>query len=682
MYQASASHDQYRRIPSLGRYFTFGVSRSINVSTHSAHRDLPNPLIPTSTPPHTPARLEQLEPRHLLSATFMVTTALDVVDPYDGELSLREAIVEAATSQGHDTIQFHPSLDKAVLYLDRASGQLLISSDMTIEGPGSDRLVVYANASADQPGRIIAVEPGVNVSLIGLTLSGGYMTGDETEGIGGGIYSQADHLLLDDVLINSCFATHYGGGVSQQGGVIEILNSNIGYNHVGELPYTQTAGGGGLYLDNTSAVIVNSRITGNHVEAMAESHGGGICTHGGSLQVTGSTIDNNVLRTDFIAGPRYGFGGGLYGSAAADLTVTNSTVSNNMNESKLGGGGGIFAAGTLIVVNSTVTANLSPWEGGGIECPDAVLHNTIVAGNRHGNSYYRLAYEPDDFSGGQGDSSYNLIGAYISGNLVNGVNGNRIGTIRSPIDPLLGVLEDNGGDTPTHLLLTGSPAIDGGSDSAAVDAGLTTDQRGADRFVRDVDMGAVELQSNVAGPVNVVASADDLHVMLEWDDGGSDRLYNVIYRSDSPGGRYERVAIAFMTDHVVDSNVVVGATYSYRITTVTTTGHQSDFSAVVTTGTADLSGNVKMETGTDAVTALTGPGGEVSKTTELSTGTSTAHAGRMPVGIHQRFDRFISSIGRFHNMTRLSLNGEIADKSGLFDVLQHSRVALAGPAGG
>ena len=63
---------------------------------------------------------------------------------------------------------------------------------------------------------------------------------------------------------------------------------------------------------------------------------------------------------------------------------------------------------------------------------------------------------------------------------------------------MLGQLADNGGPTLTHALLAGSPAIDAGSDTLAIDANgvpLTTDQRGTEfersKFGR-ADIGAFE----------------------------------------------------------------------------------------------------------------------------------------------------------------------------------------------
>ena len=64
------------------------------------------------------------------------------------------------------------------------------------------------------------------------------------------------------------------------------------------------------------------------------------------------------------------------------------------------------------------------------------------------------------------------------------------------MNPLLGALQDNGGPTLTHALLSGSPAIDSGDDSVVGSPlFLTTDQRGAG-FPRlqgaHVDIGAYE----------------------------------------------------------------------------------------------------------------------------------------------------------------------------------------------
>jgi autotransporter family porin len=63
---------------------------------------------------------------------------------------------------------------------------------------------------------------------------------------------------------------------------------------------------------------------------------------------------------------------------------------------------------------------------------------------------------------------------------------------------MLGPLADNGGPTPTHALLSGSPAIDRIPVEDCVDADglpVTEDQRGEPRPAGDgCDVGAFEVQ--------------------------------------------------------------------------------------------------------------------------------------------------------------------------------------------
>ena len=77
------------------------------------------------------------------------------------------------------------------------------------------------------------------------------------------------------------------------------------------------------------------------------------------------------------------------------------------------------------------------------------------------------------------------------------LNGNRIGSSSSPVDPLLGPLMDNGGPTSTHALLNGSPAIDGGDqDTVAGQNGVPEFDQRVTGFVRisgdRIDIGSFE----------------------------------------------------------------------------------------------------------------------------------------------------------------------------------------------
>ena len=134
----------------------------------------------------------------------------------------------------------------------------------------------------------------------------------------------------------------------------------------------------------------------------------------------------------------------------------------------------------------------------------ANLRNTIVAGN--------TADAPalPDFAGAvAAGSAYNLIGngQGITGISNGDANQNQVGVDPKP-EPTLAL---NGGTTPTHALLFGSPALDKGNSF-----GLTKDQRG---FARPVDLpsvpngsgdfadiGAFEAQTAPAAPTAATVS--------------------------------------------------------------------------------------------------------------------------------------------------------------------------------
>ena len=71
--------------------------------------------------------------------------------------------------------------------------------------------------------------------------------------------------------------------------------------------------------------------------------GGGISTGDAQLTVMNSTISDNSA----------GFGGGIIAGA---LTVMNSTISGNVASSVFGGGG-IYCSGPVTVTNSTFGGN-------------------------------------------------------------------------------------------------------------------------------------------------------------------------------------------------------------------------------------------------------------------------------------------------------------------------------------
>src|SRR5262249_26866548 len=141
------------------------------------------------------------------------------------------------------------------------------------------------------------------------------------------------------------------------------------------------------------------------------------------------------------------------------------------------------------------------------------LHNTVVAGNFQGMGSARSDVQGDVDPG----SSYNLVGDGTGlASLSDGQN-NRVGSASSPLDPLLGPLQDNGRPTLTHPPLPGTPLATAGTADGAPDA----DQRGQPRTgARDI--GAVEFLGVVAVSTPVPDGAyrpgDVFPVMVTFSD--------------------------------------------------------------------------------------------------------------------------------------------------------------------
>lgn len=389
--------------------------------------------------------------------------------------------------------------------------------DVALIGPGQERLKI--NGLGNNNRRIFNhASSGGTLEVSGLTISGGKYLSQAGEG-GGCLRSNGGAVTIRNSTFSNCMVVTpagangdaRGGAIAAYGnGNVSLLNATI----TGNTARTDhgTAAGGGVFARNAVA-ISGSRITNNAVSAS----GSGATMTGGGLHTNGwawffdSTIDGNTC-----GGRGGGFMAGLGG------TLERTTVSNNQAVGGASGFAFLGAEGTSASIHtSTISGNLSQAfdisRSGAVyaNSRDTSITNSTIANNRETTPRATGEGRGAGITFGPNVSVATLKGTIVSGNCfenassscfpsdisapaTTGISGSRnlIGWSNHPLpgDTILGTasrigpLQDNGGQTLTHLPAADSPAIDAGDPAAT-----GTDQRGLPRVVGiAADIGSVE----------------------------------------------------------------------------------------------------------------------------------------------------------------------------------------------
>ncbi|HMC28677.1 MAG TPA: choice-of-anchor Q domain-containing protein, partial [Verrucomicrobiae bacterium] len=328
------------------------------------------------------------------AATITVTNNRD-----SGAGSLRQALADA---HNEDSINFDSSLKGQTITL--TSGELVVNKIVSINGPGPNNLAVDANHAS----RVFHVSEGASAGISGLSIVNGSASG------------------------------LYGGGIYNDHSTLSVINCTLRDNSAN----ASTGAGGGIFNDASYGTatlwVSNCTLTGN---SAVNGHGGGICNEGYNGSATLTVLNSTVSRNSAASG------GGIYSEgllvATATLDILNSTLSGNSATF----GGGIYArsatssSATVHVLYSTLSDNsaIASSGGAGIYNDGAIaqLANTVF----NASSIFRA-------SGMIGSLGYNLCSDDGSGFLT--ATSDQINT-----DPMLGPLQDNGGPTFTHTLLSG-----------------------------------------------------------------------------------------------------------------------------------------------------------------------------------------------------------------------------------
>ena len=314
--------------------------------------------------------------------------------------------------------------------------------------PSADTIILPAGvytAISEIASKLTIIGEGTRATTIGSAIT--VSNGNSTTSNGNTTFSDNNEVTISGVTVRNGGISSSGvltltdsfidGGSVTNSGSLTVLNSTISTSDVGiRNSYTSSQYWKYTYAKPGQAKVVNSTISG------------GISNVAGNLKLLNSTVRGNILNT-FTAYITYNcptcYSQHL-ATPAAEAELINSVV-----------GGDIVNEGSKVKLTSSVVSS---------------IHSTDANANANDYGYYSNPYSGNVYNAGLVSTLEQTNTIVIAGNSVQ-----------------LGMLQDNGGDTPTIALLPGSVAIDT-IDSSQCPA---TDQRGVTRPKGErCDAGAYE----------------------------------------------------------------------------------------------------------------------------------------------------------------------------------------------
>jgi hypothetical protein len=375
-----------------------------------------------------------------LTTTFDVdraddTAAASACTAAPNDCSLRGAVIAANTDLGANpvvinlqpTTTYNLTLTNAAQENAAATGDLDVTTSLhmvTIVGGGSsgpNATIINAaalNAGSARDRAFHLTGSGVNVTFQELVIQNGQAADNGTSGAstnpaaqnanraGGGILNNGGSLTLDNVTVQSCQVLGKGDSIVNNPNTLEALGGGVA---------SLTATGNVVITDSTlSGNVAQGGNAGNFNNGSGSAaRGGSIYFEGGTLNISGSRIDNSAANggDGSSVDPNFhdngGFGGLAQGGGVwvggGTVTINNTTFESTVahggnsgiggNGSNPGGaadGGGLYSLGNVTVTNSTFhLAAANGGDGGdafGTTCLGA--HNAGDGGAARGGAIF------------------------------------------------------------------------------------------------------------------------------------------------------------------------------------------------------------------------------------------------------------------------------------------------------
>ena len=421
-----------------------------------------------------------------VGSDLVVDSFLDGIDLDQGDgvclgladrCTLRAAIQEANALPGVQTIVLEAGVyEISIRSLDEedagATGDLDVTSELTIEGVGADDTVIDS-ITRD---RIFDVQEGASLTLRDLTVTGGY-----TPAEGAGLRAGEDSFVfLVRTRFERNFAEGAGGGVALVGALsrpatLLAFGADFFLNVAGLLA-PDPGMGGGIYSSFGSVHLLDTVMHANQaVTADALLSAGPVVIERSTIR---DHLDANLAVMQILG--------------SGSVRIENSTISGNHSEL------GIIITESpepMTIRNSTIVENeaditIINFDFGPVRLGNSVLFNATV----------QECLEVDSLGHNAIRAGTEVFCGHVASDL-------------AVTDPKLGPLAANGGETRNHLPLAGSPLLDAGDDESC----LGLDQRGVERpqdgdgdGIARCDIGAVEAPEpgrRAAGAAALAASA-------------------------------------------------------------------------------------------------------------------------------------------------------------------------------